>query len=57
LSDQVTAIMLVSNADMLIRMAAAQPGGRGSQSSGMPMGMDMGGMMGLGGLDLTGMIR
>jgi hypothetical protein len=55
-AEQVTAIMLVANADTLIQMAAAQTGGRGAGGSEMPMGLNLGGLMGLGGLDFTGMI-
>jgi hypothetical protein len=58
-SDQVTAIMMLANADFLLQMVAAQPGGsRGG--GGMPGG-GMGGMMGggtdaLGGMGLGGIV-
>ena len=59
---RITAIMLVANADMLIRMASMRPGGEGrpggggGPGAGAAMGA-MGGMMGggMGGLDLGGM--
>ena len=66
-SGQVTAIMLVSNAGMLIRMATAQSGGapgagagaagaRGGPGMGGGMGgMGMGGGGGFGGLEIPGM--
>src|SRR5260370_8495621 len=58
---QITAIMLVANADFLIRMASAQSGGTGRPGAGAPGGMGamggggMGGLMGgrMGGLDLA----
>jgi hypothetical protein len=57
--DQITAIMLVANADMLIRMASQQSGG-GRAGEANNRGMN-GGMMGLtdvfGGFELPGMIR
>jgi len=59
---QITAIMLVANADMLIQMVAMHSGGSGRPAAGaggQAMGMGgMGGMMGAmgGGLDLGGMI-
>ncbi len=63
-SDRVTGIMLLTNAEMLVRMATAQSGagagaingvgGDGTPPQGMPPGaMDMGGM--LGGIGLSGM--
>jgi hypothetical protein len=65
-SDRVTGIMLLANAEMLVRMASAQagaaagnqPGGAGAPPQGMPAGgmpggMDLGGM--LGGMGLSGM--
>jgi hypothetical protein len=60
-SDRVTGIMLLANAEMLVRMASAQSGagaanqqgGAGTSPQGMsPAGMDMGGM--LGGIGLSG---
>jgi hypothetical protein len=59
-NDHVTAIMLLTDADMLIRMASmgagAQPNGagrgQGMQPGGMPGGMDIGGM--LGGFGMSG---
>jgi len=62
--DRVTGIMLLANAEMLVRMATAQSGagpaaanqqgGAGTSPQGMsPGGMDMGGM--LGGIGLSGM--
>jgi hypothetical protein len=69
--DQLTAIMVLGNADMLIQMASMMSGamsgaGRGGGMGGMPMGgVSMGGMpggmsgadsSGLGGLGLSGMI-
>ena len=62
-SDRVTGIMLLANAEMLVRMASAQSGagaaaanqqgGAGTSPQGMsPAGMDMGGM--LGGIALSG---
>jgi hypothetical protein len=63
-SDRVTGIMLLANAEMLVRMATAQsgagsvaanrPGASGVSPQGMPAGgMDLGGM--LGGIGLSGM--
>jgi hypothetical protein len=67
-SDRVTGIMLLANADMLVRMATAQSGAgaatgnrpdgagglpQGMPTGGMPSGMDLGGM--LGGIGLSGM--
>jgi hypothetical protein len=63
-SDRVTGIMLLANAEMLVRMATAQSGagagaingvgGAGTSPQGMSPGvMDMGGM--LGGIGLSGM--
>ncbi len=64
-SDLVTGIMLLANAEMLVRMASMQAGsGAGNRPSGagalpqgmppggMPAGMDLGGM--LGGIGLSG---
>lgn len=59
-TDRVTAILLLTNADMLIRMASMRAGGPqdsagpapGIQPGGMPGGMDIGGM--LGGFGLSG---
>jgi hypothetical protein len=52
-TDQITAIMFLSNAEMLIRMASAQSGGgRSSAGGGMPGGM---GGIGSGGMDLGSM--
>ena len=56
---QITAIMLVANADMLIRMASMQSGARGGRSGAGAGGpsMGMGGMGGgFGGLDIPGMM-
>jgi hypothetical protein len=59
---QITAIMLVANADMLIRMASSQPGAGGARggrggAAGMGPPGGMGGMGGgFGGLDIPGMI-
>ena len=57
--NELTAIMILSNADFLIRMASASSAGRsgaGSGSGGMSGSMGMGGMgMGGGGLDLGSM--
>ena len=62
--NELTAIMILSNADFLIRMASASTAGRsgaGTGSGGMSGGMGMGGMgmggmgMGGGGLDLGSM--
>jgi hypothetical protein len=60
-SDQITAIMLVGNAGMLIQMASRQSGGDGRPAGGAGMGAGpsmMGGGMagGLGGLNIPGMI-
>lgn len=55
---EVTAILMLANADMLIRMATAQPGGS-SREPGTPSlgaGPSMGMGAGLNGLDLGGMI-
>lgn len=67
-SDHVTGIMLLANAEMLVRMATAQSGAgaaagnrtsgagglpQGMPTGGMPSGMDLGGM--LGGIGLSGM--
>jgi hypothetical protein len=61
-SDRVTGIMLLANAEMLVRMASMQSGGAAAanrQGAGMPPqgmppgGMDLGGM--LGGIGLSGM--
>jgi hypothetical protein len=63
-SDRVTGIMLLTNAEMLVRMASAggaagsPPSGAGAPPQGMPPGgipggMDLGGM--LGGIGLSGM--
>ena len=58
--DEVTAIMLLSNAEMLLRMASAQQSGRNGAQGGMQsqgLGMGMGGMNGgLGGIELPGML-
>lgn len=58
--DEVTAIMLLSNAEMLLRMASAQQSGRSGGQGGMQsqgLGMGMGGMNGgLGGIELPGML-
>jgi len=65
-SDQLTAIMVLGNADMLIRMAAMMSGaGRGGMQAGMGamgMGQGMGGMTtgdssGLGNLGLSGILQ
>ena len=56
---QVTAIMLLGNADMLIQMASAAQA-RSSQGGGVSLGggINMGGMMGgSGGLELPGMMQ
>lgn len=58
-SRQVTAIMLLGNAGMLIQMASATQS-RGSQAGGVSLGggMNMGGMTGgTGGLELPGMMQ
>ncbi len=58
-SRQVTAIMLLGNADMLVQMASATQS-RGQQGGGVSLGggMIMGGMMGgSGGLELPGMMQ
>ena len=67
-SDRVTGIMLLANAEMLVRMATAQSGAgaaagnrpsgagglpQGMPTGGVPSGMDLGGM--LGGIGLSGM--
>ena len=51
-NDQVTAIMMLANADFLLQMAAAQAGGGAARGGGM--GGGMGGMMGGGGMDALG---
>jgi hypothetical protein len=62
-TDQLTAIMLLSNADMLIQMASAMSGGGSRGGSGMGgMGAGMGSMMGgdaggLSGLGLSGIMQ
>ncbi len=56
-SDQVTAIMLIANAEMLIRMASPSQGGNrgeGGSARGAGGGMGMGQMEGLGGFELPG---
>jgi hypothetical protein len=54
---QMTAIMLVANAEMLVRMATMQAGGSRTQDPGPMSGAGTGGMFGgLTGLDLSGMI-
>jgi co-chaperonin GroES (HSP10) len=55
-ADEITAIMFLSNAGMLIQMASMQQGGgrAGAGGSGMPGGAGMGGMGGAG-MDLGGM--
>ena len=57
-SDRVTGIMLLANAEMLVRMASTQSGGAAAanrQGAGMPpQGMPPGGMQG--GMDLGGML-
>jgi hypothetical protein len=58
-ADQITAIMFLSNAGMLIQMASTQQGGgrAGAGGGGMPGGMGMGGGgMDLGGMNLGGII-
>jgi hypothetical protein len=60
-NDQITAIMLVGNAGMLIQMASRQSGGEGRPAGAAGMGAGpsmMGGGMagGLGGLNIPGMI-
>jgi hypothetical protein len=55
-SDHVTAIMLLTNADMLIRMASIGAGGGGQPNgAGRGQGMQPGGMPG-GGMDIGGML-
>lgn len=54
-NDHVTAIMLLTNADMLIRMASMRSGGGPQQGAGGPQGMPPGGMPG-GGMDIGGML-
>jgi hypothetical protein len=58
-SDRLTAIMLLSNADMLIQMASAMKGesggGMGGMSPGGMGGMASGDMSGLMGLGIGGM--
>jgi hypothetical protein len=59
-TDQLTAIMLLSNADMLIQMASAMSGGgsRGGSGMGAGMGSMMGGDAGgLSGLGLSGIMQ
>ena len=51
-SDQVTAIMMLANADNILQMIAAQSGG--GRGAGMPGAGGMGGMMGGGGMDALG---
>ncbi|HEY1495420.1 MAG TPA: hypothetical protein VGF49_12800 [Candidatus Solibacter sp.] len=53
-SDQVTAIMMLANADFLLQMVSAQSGGGAGRSGGMGGGGGMGGMMGGGGMDALG---
>ena len=55
-TDSLTAIMLVANADILIRMASAQSPGRGGNPAGAQGMNAIGGMDGLGGFQLPGMI-
>jgi transcription antitermination factor NusG len=59
-SDQVTAIMMLANADFLLQMAAAQSGGGAGRGPGMGggggMGMGGGGMDALGGMGLGGIM-
>ena len=54
--DEVTAIMLLGNADMLIQMATVPSGGRGGGAGAAAMGGGGMGMGGLQGLDLPSMI-
>lgn len=55
-NDHVTAIMVLTNADMLIRMASMRVGGSGqSNGAGPGQGMPNGGMPG-GGMDVSGML-
>jgi hypothetical protein len=55
-SDHLTAIMLLTNADMLIRMASMGAGGGGQPNgAGRGQGMQPGGMSG-GGMDIGGML-
>jgi hypothetical protein len=57
-SDQVTAILLVSNAEALLRLAAPRPDGRAARGDrgGAGSGPDLGGLStGIGGLELPGM--
>jgi hypothetical protein len=52
-SDHVTAIMLLTNADMLIRMVSMRAGGQqnaGGRGQGMPPGGTPGGGMDIGGM-------
>ena len=51
-SDEVTAIMMLANADNILQMIAAQSGG--GRGAGMPGAGGMGGMMGGGGMDALG---
>jgi len=55
-NDEITAIMLLANADMLIQMASMSAGRGGGRSGGGGMSGGMGGMMGAGGLgDMGGL--
>ena len=51
-SNEVTAIMMLANADNILRMIAAQSGG--GRGPGAPGAGGMGGMMGGGGMDALG---
>ena len=52
-SDQVTAILLVANAEALLRLAAPRPDARAARGAPAP---DLGGLStGIGGLELPGM--
>ena len=51
-NNQVTAIMMLANADNILQMIAAQSGG--GRGAGMPGAGGMGGMMGGGGMDALG---
>lgn len=53
-SGQVTAIMMVANAGMLVRMASVQPGAGGAPGAGSRPGAGMGGM-GMGGMGAGGL--
>jgi hypothetical protein len=61
-SDEVTAITLLSNADLLLQMASMRAGGRNRADAAAMMGGAMGlgglagGLNGMGGLELPGMI-